>query len=914
MNRILLFLSILTFCTSQEILSQTTIEEKLNNDKQNSIPLEQHLFLHTNRSLFEAMDTLWFKGYVVQGPLHQASDVSQSMIVALIDKDNNVIYEKQFLIYAGTAEGQIIINKSLVPGFYQLVAYASNMLNFDIDNAFRTTIEIRNKKLKEYNYSFALNKRFYQPNDTITLQMFAYDKKKRPLSKDYFWYSVDDGSTNEIETIKIRTDDKGQARFKIPYSPAQNSTSSFKINFVGLHDWQQNSGLVKIPEFSQALDVQILPEGGDLVDGLLQTVAFRSIDNTGSPVNISGKVINQNGKTISSFNSIHQGMGKFVMVPDANDVYSFVIEEPVQYKNKVKFPSVLKKGYVLTYIGNKDSHSFFRVNKNFTIPLKITAVWQMGNIVLSTQSFMLEDEKIVKFKTENLPTGIAKLTLFDPYQQPVAERLVFIETGNKNRLNIDLSKKKYKSRQKVEVNLSALTNDSLPLNANLSVMVTHIKKGISELCDVPDIREYTILKTELSGKVYEPEQYFDNGTDAKLLFYRRDLLMLTHGWRKFTWYYQLTKMQNPEYSFFNYDSYHGSVTKGKELAASTDINVLCLSKGIEKFSFKSDNQGRFSLHPEFEAKLNPIIIFHADRKNRFSRIRLNIEDKEKEMRDSVVTNFSQELDSYTFIQDYFLDEKKTIVQSKAASDSILKIWDTEYIKEVTKTAKRKLTESEEDLAHMFGKKYSLSNDDIGNKAIPLREMFLRLSDRLEYLNGEIIHHSGVGMGMAGNNVSLYGQVDNSQSRNRYDVLSVSINDELRYDSFIDLDHLTSDMVDRVAYIYNPLSGKGSIHVWMDRSKAINPNEKLNKNSFVSQRYDKVRTFYMPKYQSLIQKESSNPDRRVSMYWNNNIKTDSLGNAVFSFYTSDIRGDYLINIQGITKNNGPIFNETVITVE
>ena len=62
----------------------------------------------------------------------------------------------------------------------------------------------------------------------------------------------------------------------------------------------------------------------------------------------------------------------------------------------------------------------------------------------------------------------------------------------------------------------------------------------------------------------------------------------------------------------------------------------------------------------------------------------------------------------------------------------------------------------------------------------------------------------------------------------------------------------------------------------------------------------AREFYSPAYDTRDQVASRLPDFRNVLYWSPDIKTDSVGRAVFDFYTSDVKGKYVVVVQGMSK--------------
>lgn len=269
------FIIILFASLSSISLAQNKVTDRLNNEKLNTIPLDQHLFVHLNRTIFSELDTLWFKGYTVQGPLQQASNISQTMIIALIDKDSTIVSSYQYLLYQGTAEGQIVMPKNIKSGYYQLVAYTSNMLNFDPQHFFRTNIKITNTKLRKYNFSFGFNKNTYQNTDTVEIKLRAYDKNKENYDNLPLNYTIVNGELGKNKT-KFKTDKQGNATLQFPYSYSKNKTNTpTKVEINGGDYMAPISEEVYIPAKANAIDVQLLPEGGLLVADLLQTIAFK---------------------------------------------------------------------------------------------------------------------------------------------------------------------------------------------------------------------------------------------------------------------------------------------------------------------------------------------------------------------------------------------------------------------------------------------------------------------------------------------------------------------------------------------------------------------------------------------------------------------------------------------------------------
>jgi hypothetical protein len=61
--------------------------------------------------------------------------------------------------------------------------------------------------------------------------------------------------------------------------------------------------------------LSLLPEGGDLVEGIACTVAFKATNERGLPVTVSGSVTDNTGAKVADLKTLFNGMGSFTLLP-----------------------------------------------------------------------------------------------------------------------------------------------------------------------------------------------------------------------------------------------------------------------------------------------------------------------------------------------------------------------------------------------------------------------------------------------------------------------------------------------------------------------------------------------------------------------------------------------------------------------
>lgn len=80
----------------------------------------------------------------------------------------------------------------------------------------------------------------------------------------------------------------------------------------------------------------------------------------------------------------------------------------------------------------------------------------------------------------------------------------------------------------------------------------------------------------------------------------------------------------------------------------------------------------------------------------------------------------------------------------------------------------------------------------------------------------------------------------------------------------------------------------------------------------------LRLFQQPVYYSFPdyskKADFSIPDFRQTIYWNPDLKVDDKKTAEFSFFTSDEKGKFIIEIEGLTNLGEPVYIQKIITIE
>lgn len=272
----------------------------------------------------------------------------------------------------------------------------------------------------------------------------------------------------------------------------------------------------------------LYPEGGYLVQGIKNYVAFKTTDNQGMPAPLNGWLC-ENGARILDLESYHDGMGLFSFVPHKEVRYT------VQLTNGQEFPlpTSLRSSMVMHLEHTDRKNVVFSVRQSKeSMPRRITLSVQMRGVPCYQAGGVLRDSLIISLPMSGFPgQGIAEATLFDEQQRPIAERLFYVLPDKQLTITARPSKEVYIRRDKGEVRIHVTDSEGKPVQAEICMSI--FDKAYMSQAYRETMLSYNFLSTQIRGNIHHPAYYFDRKNPDRLQ--ALDLLLLTQGWRRYTW-------------------------------------------------------------------------------------------------------------------------------------------------------------------------------------------------------------------------------------------------------------------------------------------------------------------------------------------------------------------------------------------
>lgn len=344
------------------------------------------------------------------------------------------------------------------------------------------------------------------------------------------------------------------------------------------------------------------PEGGKLVSGIQNNLAFKALNTEGKPVSVSG-VLFENNMPILNFDTFHDGMGVVSFIPDSRNNYHITLTDS-KIEKKYPIAAVSPNGIILSLLNNKKDTVVFKIAKNNALKEEMVYLrLQVRGIVYSIARGVLQKELVMKIPIAEVPQGIAEVTLFDKDAQPIAERLVYVNQEQKLNIRAELEKSSYTVRDKVNLKIKVTDENQQPVVAHLGLSV-YDRIYMNQL-DRKNIQTHYLLSTQLRGNVYNPTFYFDvkNKNRKQAL----DLLMLTQGWRAYVWNEDNLKEVKEIFRPFVFDEIKGRVRlanpNSKDPKMSGEKGLMIFGSDQKNNDLiMTDSTGVFTIKPNYLKK------------------------------------------------------------------------------------------------------------------------------------------------------------------------------------------------------------------------------------------------------------------------------------------------------------------------
>jgi hypothetical protein len=726
-----------------------------------------------------------------------------------------------------------------------------------------------------------LNQPRYVAGDTIFFKASAvHAATLKRVEKSTILNVVLLNEENRIEVAaKVRLKE-GEAYNQIVI-PA--STGAGKYLMVAYHDRMKNGSpdlyyqhyidIVGEKEFQVKQDERKLtfyPEGGKLITGASNKVVILGVPGK------EGKVREASGKEVASFATDSSGLGFFYLKPEENRIYQAEVQEG---SVKVALPASVKEGVsVLATLEDNGSKVRVIIQKppgDAYREVKLVADLQR-DIYYSAEVTIEGEYASAIIPLGDVPGGISRLTVFSEDGAVLAERLFFIPNIPQVNAGLNFAKKEFSTREKITLTVKVTDEDGQPVKGKLSLT------AFNETSSDPEsktILNNLYLLSDLKGTATNPAFGWEGNQWKKL-----DQFLITRQWERAPWKDVLEKKElNIPYTYIRFTGQTVNEKTGEAYTDSTFITFFLQKNVMTYQTFSSKGRFDFSLFLDFSGK---------------DEVFYRIEKNGKKLENVSIVLNEYPAFKYAGVPVATTQKPDALYQQTLRHKLINRSFgfygrDNDYKKVPEANA---LLEEE-----IFGPDVTIDLD----KYVLFPTMEETIREIIPMVQHRRIRNESV--------VRIYfADMDRMATENPLYIIDGVMTDDTNY--FMDLKPADVSKV-KVIHSRDKLDtfgemGRGGIILVDTKIPGHGVTIPRSKNSFRVQGLSEpvaVRPFDPAMLSSRV------PDLRTNLIWAPEIITDENGEATIHFYTSDVTGEFRVQLEGMTLRGEPFYREETIKV-
>lgn len=920
------------------------------------LPAEK-IYLHTDKHHYNIGDTLWFKAYLLDAAGLSASRQSSLLYVELYDDSAEVVRRISVPVKNGNVWAQIPLSAKIFrEGGYTLRAYTNWQQNFGSDYEFKKRLYLGLPGEQNWLVKSSPKITRVQHADQLQVDLRLTRADQSPVALRDLEVLIYEGS-HYLYKEKLQTSAEGTLSFA-KLLKEKTDVNNLRVVLKSLHE-ADGGQLLTVPvlvERHQKIDLQFLPEGGHIVAGINTLMGFKAIGEDGKAKQVSGRILDKKGNDVSVFSSLANGMGSFNFIPQVSEKYTAILLQPERVETVFELPAVVGEGTVL-HIKNEQRRDVIEINISAS-PNALHAdstyyLVGMSRGLLSYAEKLIDPEAKLEIPKMRFPSGVTKFTLLRG-RQPLNERMVFIDHQDQFQITVKPQKSSYQKRDSVALDIEVKDKSGMPVNGNFSIAITDDSQLKADEQGDYGIMASLLVNSELKGKIEHPGYYL-NRKDSTT-WQALDHLMLTQGWTGYDWKDVFNPPQ-PKFKAEQQQEIAGRVTNLLKKPVANSQVLISSQKPSFIHTVFTDKEGHFAFRnlPQIDSGSFFIQAKTAAGKTKnFGAVeleRMQFPEVPETYRDKILpwyVNNDTTMLNYVKLKAAKLKEESlkqsgiALNEVKITSKKIIKnsmnrngpgkadlIFDEKDIKEsavlnLYELMRQKLPGlkvvyedgfptlklndymvvvevdggglpidldvpfkreqliaqlSQFQIATFKGMEVMYSRDFMRNYAFPPpREPF----KGEQIANSEIAFSTGSGFyqpeGLPGvGKVDLDGPFYKSGYRGGY-------------------------LEARVNVLTNKVREIAVVGITTGNERGWFKNERPDFATYRPVPLMKAAEFYSPKYAAKSADEAE-PDYRSTLYWEPNVITDANGRARVFFYTSDIKGNYTITIEGADFKGG-----------
>lgn len=300
----------------------------------------ERAYLHLDNSAYFIGERIWLKAYVTRTDTHKPTDLSRTLYVELLTPEGEVVETRKLKIVNGMANGDILLDKPLHSGYYEVRAYTRYMTGWGTEACFSKVIPIfsRPKTLGDYSkptiekISYAHRLPEYREGSPATS---GAQQEPPSISPQGWGTPKESGAGNASDGISIESDNEfvspnGKVRFTVHAEP-YTMLSVAVCDAATMHNGRTGNvrdymlAEDRLPRES-ADTVNAKREKSLVLEGHVIAKKTKKVQLTTDSVSVTATMYNQAGQSLSG-RVMTDSEGHFIFpMPDIHGTYQLQLK------------------------------------------------------------------------------------------------------------------------------------------------------------------------------------------------------------------------------------------------------------------------------------------------------------------------------------------------------------------------------------------------------------------------------------------------------------------------------------------------------------------------------------------------------------------------------------------------------------
>jgi MG2 domain len=405
------------------------------------------VYIHIDRQIYTPKDKVWFQVYVLDSRTLKPFKGKETLTLHVTDSRNTELRTVTTEITNGTSSGSVSLPASLKEGIYNLEIEKN-----DDGEPYRVTFGVRKKAIPSFIISLETTAEKLIPGTNFTATLRFTNRSTEPLKKVDFEFYLNDGSGEKL-LLSDKSDASGIYRINISLpNDLPSGLLGFGINANYRGETEILQGALHIA--SQNVFVRLSPEGGNLLAGTKNKIAYQAIDAYGNPFPFTGDLFDENQNKVATVKSDDTGLGSFEFIPEVTRQYSLRITLPYPIDKTFSLPAVASEGISIRLGVRKEKSAIVDVFSAHNRPFKGILVAKSGDrVIWSSQA--TENAHSYEVPLENVE-GFVDFVFLNDAHEIESTRSILWKMPQPLPVNVVTDKTTYQPREEVAIKLSTL--------------------------------------------------------------------------------------------------------------------------------------------------------------------------------------------------------------------------------------------------------------------------------------------------------------------------------------------------------------------------------------------------------------------------------------------------------------------------